>query len=118
MEQLFYNERVPPKGEILLKLEYKTLKKLLKDTKVDHTLVFSRKGEPKTIEDAISSLPKNGNIAFIIGGFPHGNFSKTTLQLANDIVCVDANMLDAWVLSPRVLYEFERKMSIPIKRLS
>lgn len=118
MEQLFYNERVPPKGDILLKLEQKTLKKLLKETKVDHTLVFSRTGALKTIENAISSLPKNRNIAVIIGGFPHGNFSQTTLQLANDVVCVDADMLDAWVLSSRVIYEFERKLSIPLKRFS
>ena len=118
MEQLFYYKKVPPEGEILLELEQKTLKDLLNVLKVDHVIAFSRTGEPKTIEKAISTLPVTGNIALIIGGFPHGNFSETTLKQANEIVCVDPEMLDAWVLTSRVIYEFERKLSIPKKRIN
>lgn len=118
IEQLFYNNKVPPEGEILLELEKKTLKKILKDSKVNYILLFSREGKPKTIEEAISSLPLTGDLAVIIGGFPHGNFSETTLNQVNEIVCVDPGMLDAWVLTSRVIYEYERKFSIPQKRIN
>lgn len=118
MEQLFYNKRVPPEGEILLELKQKTLKNLLKDAKIDHVLVFSRTGVPKTMEEAISSQQKRNNVAVIVGGFPHGNFSKTTLQEGNEFICVDSEMLDAWVLTSRVIYEFEKNLSIPAKRIN
>ena len=118
MEQLFYNKKVPPEGEILLALKQKTLKNLLKDEKIDHVLIFSRTGVPKTIEEAIFSQQKSKNIAVIVGGFPHGNFSKTTLQQGNEFICVDYEMLDAWILTSRIIYEFEKKLSIPVKRIS
>lgn len=118
IEQLFNNQKVPLKGEILLELKKKKLETLLEDVKADHTIIFSRIGKPKTIEQTISNLPKCGNFTMIIGGFPHGNFSEATLKQANEVVCVDSEMLDAWVLTSRVIYEFERKLSIPIKRIN
>jgi rRNA pseudouridine-1189 N-methylase Emg1 (Nep1/Mra1 family) len=53
----------------------------------------------------------------IIGGFPHGHFSKSTVQLADEIVSVDPEMLEAWTLSSRIIYEYEKALSLPKKRL-
>lgn len=118
IEQLFQIGKVPSEGEVLLKLESKKLPKLLAETEADYVMLFSRKGKPKTVEEAVSSLNKKQRPAIIIGGFPHGHFSKTTLKLADEIVSVDSEMLEAWTLTARVIYEYERILSLPKKRLT
>ncbi len=116
IEQLFQLGKVPSEGEMLLKLESKTLPNLLAETEADYVIAFSREGQPKTIEEAISSLQTKRRPAVIIGGFPHGHLSETTVQLADEIVSVDSEMLEAWTLTSRVIYEYERALSLPQKR--
>lgn len=118
IEQLFQRGKVPSEGEALLKLESKTLPNLLAETEADYVMVFSREGQPKTLEEAVSSLQAKRRPAVIIGGFPHGHLSETTLQLADEIVSVDQEMLEAWTLTSRVIYEYERALSLPQKRLA
>jgi len=117
IEQLYKQGKVPAVGETLLTLEQKTLKKLLKDIKPDYVLAFSREGTPKTLEEAIFSLPIKRNIAVIIGGFPYGHFSETTLSDVCETVCVDSEMLEAGALTSRIIYDYERALSLPLKRI-
>ena len=117
MEQLFHLGKVPSEGEALLKLEHKTLQQLLTETEADYILAFSRKGKQKTLHDAISNLKAKRRPAVIVGGFPHSHFSETTVQLADEVVCVDSEMLEAWTMTSRVIYEYERSLSLPRKRL-
>ncbi len=117
MEQLYQLGTVPSEGEILLKLERKTLQNLLTEAGADYIIAFSREGSPKTLEKAVSNLSAKRNPAAIIGGFPHGHFSESTVQLADEIVCVDSEMLEAWTLASRVIYEYERAISLPKKRI-
>ncbi len=117
MEQLFQLGKVPSEGEPLLTLEPKTLQQLLTEAKTDYIIAFSREGKPKTLQDTVSSLQAKRRPAVIVGGFPHGHFSETTIQLADEVVCVDSEMLDAWALTSRVIYEYERALSVPRKRL-
>ncbi len=116
MEQLFQQQKVPTKGETLLRLEHKTLRQLFKDLKVDYILAFSRKGTKRTIQDAVSSFKSKRSPVVIVGGFPHGDFSETTLQLANEVVSVDVEMLDAWTVASRAIYEYEQLIALPKKR--
>lgn len=117
IEQLFELGRVPSVGQPLLKLEAKTLPQLLEETKTDHVLAFSRKGSPKTLEETIFKLLEKQRPAVIVGGFPRGHFSETTIKLADEIVSVDPEMLETWTLTSRVIYEYERTISLPKKRL-
>ena len=117
MEQLFQLGKVPSEGEALLTLEHKTLQQLLAATKTDYVLAFSREGKPKTLQDTVSSLQSKRRLAVSVGGFPHGHFSESAGQLADEVVCVDSEMLDAWALTSRVIYEYERALSVPRKRL-
>jgi rRNA small subunit pseudouridine methyltransferase Nep1 len=117
MEQLFQSGKVPSIGQPLLKLEHKTLPKLLHEIKPDYVLAFSRKGLPKTLKEAVSKLLHSERPAVIIGGFPHGHFSETTIRLANEVVCIDPEMLETWTLTSRVIYEYECAISLPKKRL-
>jgi len=117
MEQLFQQGKVPSEGQPLLKLEHKTLQQLLTETKADYILAFSREGKPKTLQEAVSSLQVKQRPAVIVGGFPHGHFSETTVQLADEVVRVDSEMLEAWTMTSRVIYEYERALSLPKKRI-
>ncbi len=117
MEQLYQLGKVPSKGETLLKLEHKTLQNLLTETETDHIVFFSRKGSPKTLEDVASNLSAKHMPAVVVGGFPHGHFTEATIQLADEIFCVDSEMLEAWTLTSRVIYEYERAISLPKKRI-
>ena len=117
MEQLFQLGKVPSEGETLLKLEHKTLQQLLIETEADIIVAFSREGKPKTLHNTVSSLQSKRRLAVIVGGFPHGHFSETAVQLADEVVCVDSEMLEAWTMASRVIYEYERVLSVPRKRL-
>jgi len=118
MEQLFELKRAPPTGPALLKLEHKTLSHLLQDIKPTYAVAFSRIGTPSTLEEVISRLSDKERPAVIIGGFPHGHFSEETVKLANELVCVDPEMLETWTMASRVIYEYERAISLPKKRLN
>jgi rRNA small subunit pseudouridine methyltransferase Nep1 len=117
MEQLFQLGKVPSEGEALLTLEHKTLQQLLAEAEADYVVAFSREGKPKTLHDTVSSLQPKRRPAVIVGGFPHGHFSETAVQLADEVVCVDSEMLEAWTMTSRVIYEYERVLSVPRKRL-
>lgn len=117
MEQLFQHGKVPIEGETLLKLEQKTLQQLLAETEADHILAFSRNGIPKTLTEAVSSLQPKQKPAIIIGAFPHSTFSENTIQLADELVCVDAEMLEAWTITSRAIYQYEQAISLPKKRV-
>jgi len=117
LEQLFELKRVPSEGQTLLKLEAKTLRQLLKETETDYVMAFSRRGSPKTLEEATSNLLEKERPTVIVGGFPHDHFSETTIKLADEIICIDPEMLETWTLTSRVIYEYERAISLPKKRL-
>jgi rRNA small subunit pseudouridine methyltransferase Nep1 len=119
MEQLFEHGRVPPQQTqtALLTLERKTLKQLIAELKPSYVLAFTARGKTYTLEEAITKLPREKQLAVIVGGFPHGHFSKATLMLANETVCIDQDMLETWTVTSRIIYEYERALSLPKKRL-
>ncbi len=117
MEQLFEAGNVPPEGTALLTLEHKTLPQLIREVKPSHVIAFSRVGTRKTLEETILKLTNEKRPALLVGGFPHGHFTNSTLKLADETVCVDPEMLETWTMVSRVVYECERALSLPKKRL-
>jgi len=117
IEQLFEVGRVPSTGQILLELEPKTLPQLLHETTATHVVAFSRSGSPHTLAGVLSRLSAEKMPVVIIGAFPHGHFTEATKKLADEIICVDPEMLEAWTLTSRVIYEHERAISLPTKRI-
>jgi len=117
MEQLFEKNQVPETGEPLLTLRKETLPQLLQSLRPDHIVAFTRLGKPKNVEKTVSTLTDFNRPAVLIGGFPHGHLSRTNFQLADENICVDSEMLDSWIVSGRIIYEYERAMNLPDKRL-
>ena len=117
VEQLFESGRVPLSGSALLKLEHKSMPQLLRKIKPNYVTVFSRKGKCRLLEETVSRLSEKERPAVVIGGFPRGHFSETTIGLAKEVICIDPKMLEAWTVTSRVIYEYECSLSLPVKRL-
>jgi len=87
------------------------------ELKPSYVVVFDKPGGAKTVEEAASSLARCERPLAIVGGFPHGGFSEAALSLADEVVCVDQEALDAWIVVSRVIYEYERAIGLPRGRL-
>ncbi len=121
IEQLFNTHRIPPdKNEkALLSLKQQTLTQLIKEeVKPSCVLALTRVGKPRTLEDTVSDLAKTERACVLVGGFPKGHFSPATLKLADETTCIDSEMLETWTVVSRIVYEFERALSIPSQRLT
>jgi rRNA pseudouridine-1189 N-methylase Emg1 (Nep1/Mra1 family) len=64
----------------------------------------------------MKSLQEQESLAAFIGAFPHGHFSEETKKLADMSVSIDPMPLEAWTITSRVIYEFERVRGLPEKR--
>jgi rRNA small subunit pseudouridine methyltransferase Nep1 len=120
MEQLFEFGRIPPKSTEtpLLTLRQQKLGELMRTTRPSYVLALTRTGTPKTIEATVSELAGQENLTILIGGFPAGHFSEATLSLADSAICIDNEMLETWTVVSRVIYEYERKIGLPTRRLT
>jgi len=118
VEQLYEEGQVPPGGPPLLILRRETLSELVGRLKPDRVVAFTREGAPRTVEEVMRGLSGLERPMILIGGFPHGRFTDETLALADETACVDPEGLEAWVVASRAVYEFERALGLPKKRLA
>jgi rRNA small subunit pseudouridine methyltransferase Nep1 len=118
LEQLFEFGRVPRTGSPLLKITKKTFSELLQEIKPSYIIAFSRIGIPCILEKAIKKIAFLENPAIVVGGFPHGHFSERTMKELKDIYSIDSEMLEGWTLTSRAIYDYERAISLPIKRIT
>lgn len=117
MEQLFELGRAPPNGPALLKVEPETLSQLLTQISPTRVIAFSTNGKPRTLKDVVLKFSSEERPTVIVGCFPHGHFSKSTIRLADEMICIDKETLETWTVISRVVYEYERTISLHLKRL-
>jgi len=117
MEQLFEIGKVPQTGRVLLRLERTNMQELIAGIKPTHVVALSRIGSPMTLRDIMTELSAEKSLAAIICGFPRGHFSQVTTRLANDVFSIDSQMLETWTVTSRIIYEYERTISLNEKRL-
>ena len=117
MEQLFQVGRVPPEGKPLLTLRKLSLGKLLGRLKLNPVVALTRRGKPETVRGLADRLAEAENPGVVIGGFPHGGFSRQTLSRVDEAVAIDFEGLDSWIVVSRVLSAYEEALKLPEKRL-
>jgi rRNA small subunit pseudouridine methyltransferase Nep1 len=111
MEQLFADGRVPPGGgDALMTLAPMTLGELVDKIEPTHTVAFSSHGEPSDLETVCGKISNQETPAVFIGAFPHGPMMDETLSLADEAVCIHPGALEAWVVTSRLIYEFEKAL--------
>lgn len=117
LEQLFEEGRVPPSGSPLITLRRQSLGSLLKSLRPSLVVALTRRGKPEPVLSLARRMAQTGKPAVLIGGFPHGSFSKKTLELADEAVSIDREGLEAWIAVSRLLSAYEEALELPWKRL-
>jgi len=117
IEQLFDCQKVPEEGEPLLTLEKGGLLQLVRKLEPSKVLAFSRLGKPALIRRVAEHSSNFKKPLALIGGFPRGHFTEDTKRLADEILCVDRESLDAWVVAGRFVYDFEWSIGLAQNRL-
>ena len=112
VEQLFVHGVVPPEGkEPLMKLTQQGLEPLKVEIAPSLTVALTSHGEPTDLETLASRLASEEAPAVFIGAFPHGSMSEETLALADEAISIYPEPLEAWVVTSRLIYEYEKASS-------
>jgi len=118
ISQLFETGKVPPLSEKpFLMIAKETLGNLVKRLEPTRAVLFTRLGKPATIEATMRGLSKESRPAIMIGGFPHEHPSEETTKLADERISIDRSMLESWVVASRAIYEYERAINLPSRRI-
>jgi len=117
IEQLFQTGRIPPEGEALLETKKRTLSELVREINPTHLVALTIQGTPRTSDQLAEMLAQDDRPTILIGGFPHGHFTAKTLRLARELVAIDPDPLEAWVVTSRLITAFERAIGLPDRRI-
>jgi len=111
MEQLLTVGRVPPDGgEPLMASEAMSLGDLLEEIGPSRTIALTSHGRPSDLEDVCRTLSGESVSAVLVGAFPHGPMGEGTLALADEAVSIHPEPLETWVVTSRLVYEYERAL--------
>ena len=117
IEHLFLAGTAPP-DKPLLRLEDASLKKIVSKIKQVKTIAFSERGQKKHWEEFYSGVSKDDDVCIIVGGFPHGDFLSDVTKLADELVCIDPELLRAPTVIMRAIFAYEDTYGITKTRLA
>jgi rRNA small subunit pseudouridine methyltransferase Nep1 len=95
--------------EGLVKAYGSGIRELLKRTvSPDKAFGLSVQGRQTRLEKLAESVVTAKNPCVIVGGFPHGHFSRETLGFVDELLRIHERPLEAHVVASRVVYEVEK----------
>jgi rRNA pseudouridine-1189 N-methylase Emg1 (Nep1/Mra1 family) len=100
-----------------LELEQGGFQKLIEYIQPSYVIAFSRGGRPKLLQEVLD-CHKEENLMVMVGAFPHKRFSRGLLEFADDVVSIDIESLEAWIVASRIIFSYERVLGLPEKRLN
>ena len=92
----------------LITPQSKEMKDLVRNITADRIFGLSVQGKQSNAEELALRMAEARNPVIVVGGFPHGHFTKGTLELLDDLVRIDPRPLEAHVVASRVIYEAEK----------
>ena len=116
-EQLFKLGKVPKEGEFLLSIHKEKLKSLIERLAPSKVVAFSTIGRFETLRSVGRQIVKEAKPLVMVGGFPHGHSTNETLNLADDIISIDMEVLEAHIVASRIIYEYEVAIGLDRKRI-
>jgi len=117
LEQLFKLGRVPESGESLLSIKKEKLKDIIDRIEPSKVIVFSSVGKPNTLREVCKKISHEEKPLIIIGGFPHGHLTNESMRAADCVFSIDRNVLEAPVVTSRIIYEYEIAIGLDQKRV-
>ncbi len=112
MEQLFALGRVPPEGAPLITLSRKSLGEVKKGVNPSHTVALTSHGNARKLSDLCMDLSAEPNPLVFIGAYAHGAMREETLNEADESVSIYPEALEAWVVTSRLVYEYEKAIGL------
>lgn len=110
MEQLLINGAVPPKGKPLMEIKRMKLDEHIRDISPSRVIALSSHGKPSSFEEVSHILVNEDSPAVFIGAYPSGAMSSDVIELADDVFSVYPKMLEAWTVTSRIIYEYEKRV--------
>ena len=107
VEQLYKEKIVPQVGPPLLSLAKESLPSFLDKLGSEMVIALTSQGTPKPMADIARSMAESKKPVLLVGGFPEGHFSNSTLQQANAAYSIEKRRLEAWTVVARAVYDFE-----------
>ncbi|MFX1474933.1 MAG: 16S rRNA methyltransferase [Promethearchaeota archaeon] len=118
MEQLLLTKRVPPKGTALMQLRRRKLAVHIQRLKPSCTFLLTETGTPTPPTELAKSICSEDKPLVMIGGFAHGFFTSTTMQLAERKVCVYPAPLPASTVIGIVLHSVANQLKLSEQRFN
>jgi rRNA small subunit pseudouridine methyltransferase Nep1 len=74
---------------------------------------FSSRGTLTSLHKLVTLESKSvGNIAWVVGGFPHGHFNNDVIKHSDVVVSVSSESLPSHVVTARLCYEIEEAFKV------
>lgn len=108
MEQLLINGAVPVEGDPLMRVYRNKLGEQMKKIAPSKTIALSSHGEPSSFEKVSKILSMESNPVLLLGAYPKGPMSKEVVDLADQVYSVYPESLEAWTVTSRIIYEYEK----------
>jgi rRNA small subunit pseudouridine methyltransferase Nep1 len=100
-------------GGGLVKVFSASMKELVRRTvSPDEVFGLSVRGERMKPEALASAVVAARNPCVLVGGFPHGHFSKETSATIDRLIRIEERPLEAHVVAARVVYEVEKASDV------
>lgn len=84
-----------------------SLSNLISSLSVNKVISLSSQGTRANLRQLVASQKIGGDLAWIVGGFPHGHFKDEVLEISNEVVSISNRGLPAHVVTARLSYELE-----------
>jgi len=108
MEQLLVNTVIPKKGKPLMKITPYNLVDLVENLKPSKIVALSSHGEPSSFEEVASMLAAEESPLVFIGAYPSGPMKPEVSGLADEVISIYPEPLEAWTVTSRMIYEYEK----------
>lgn len=113
MEQLILNGKVPAdSAKPLMTLKKEALSKQKKNIAPSRTIALSSHGKPSSFPEVSQMLAVEDSPLVFIGAYPNGPMNEDTLALADEVYSVHNEPLEAWTVTSRIIYEYEKSLKI------
>ncbi|MHA1379358.1 MAG: 16S rRNA methyltransferase [Candidatus Helarchaeota archaeon] len=118
IEQLFKKHQVPPQGEALMTIQDLTLKNLISEINPNLVILFHERGKIVDLNDYLKKISLDYELIFLIGGFPHGSFSKDIELYANVKISIDPEPLETITVVGETIYSYEQAINLSQMRIN
>lgn len=108
MEQLLINGKVPLEGDPLMTLSRSRLVDQVRRIKTSKIIALSSYGEQSSFEEVAQILAPEESPMIFIGAYPSGPMKPEVLKQADEVYSVYPESLEAWTVTSRIIYEYEK----------